>query len=132
MPYSRGSSTEGWNPCLLCLLHWRTSFSPLVPFGKPLKSLGMYILNFLIKGLKQMDIDSVQFSHSVVSDSVILLTAAHQASLSIIGSWSLLKLMSIESVMSYNHFILCHPLLLLPSIFHSIRVFSSESVLHIR
>ena len=79
-----------------------------------------------------MDIDSVQFSHSVVSDSVILLTAAHQASLSIIGSWSLLKLMSMESVMSYNHFILCLPLLLLPSIFHSIRVFSSESVLHIR
>ena len=57
-------------------------------------------------------------------------TAAHQASLSITNSWSLLKLISIESVMPSNHFILCHPLLL--SIFPSIRVFSSESVLHIR
>ena len=47
-------------------------------------------------------------------------------------SWSLLKLMSIESVMPFNHFILCCPLLLLPSIFPSIRVFSSESALHIR
>ena len=55
-----------------------------------------------------------------------------QASLSIINSWSLLKLMSIESVMPSNHLILCHPLLLLPSIFLSIRVFSNESVLHIR
>ena len=58
-------------------------------------------------------------------------TAAHQASLSITNSWSLFKLMSIESVMSSNHLILCHPLLL-PSIFPSIRVFSNESVLHIR
>ena len=55
-----------------------------------------------------------------------------QASLSITNSWSLLKLMSIESVMPSNHLILCHPLLLLPSIFPSIRVFSNESVLHIR
>ena len=59
-------------------------------------------------------------------------TAAHQASLSITNSWSLLKLMSIELVMSSNHLILCHPLLLPPSIFPSIRVFSNESVLHIR
>ena len=59
-------------------------------------------------------------------------TAAHQASLSITNSWSLLKLMSIELVMPSNHFILCHPLLLLPSNFSSIRVFSNESVLHIR
>ena len=58
--------------------------------------------------------------------------AARQASLSITNSWSLLKLMSIESVMQSNHLISCHPLLLLPSIFPSIRVFSSESVLHIR
>ena len=55
-----------------------------------------------------------------------------QASLSITNSQSLLKLMSIKSVTPPNHFILCHPLLLLPSIFPSIRVFSSESVLHIR
>ena len=59
-------------------------------------------------------------------------TAACQASLSITHSWSLLKLMSIESVMPSNYLILCHPLLLLPSVFPSIRVFSNESVLHIR
>ena len=59
-------------------------------------------------------------------------TAAHQTSLSITNSQSLLKLMSIESMMPSNHLILCHPLLLPPSIFASIRVFSSESVLHIR
>ena len=59
-------------------------------------------------------------------------TAAHQASLSITNCQSLLKLMSIELVMSSNHLILCHPLLLLPSIFPSIRVFSNESVLCIR
>ena len=59
-------------------------------------------------------------------------TAACQASLSITNSQSLPKLMSIESVMPLNHQILCHPLLLLPSIFPSIRVFSNESALHIR
>ena len=59
-------------------------------------------------------------------------TAACQASLSIANSWSLLKLMSMESVMPSNHLILCRPLLLLPSIFPSIRVFTNESVLHIR
>ena len=58
-------------------------------------------------------------------------TAAHQASLSITNTWSLFKLMSIESVMPSNHLTLCHPLLP-PSIFPSISVFSSESVLHIR
>ena len=52
--------------------------------------------------------------------------------MSITNSWSLLKLMSIKSVMPSNHLILCHPLLLLPSIFPSIRVFSNESALHIR
>ena len=61
-----------------------------------------------------------------------LWTAAHQASLSFTISWSLLKLMSIESVTPSNHLILCRPLLLLPSIFPSIRVFSNESVLCIR
>ena len=59
-------------------------------------------------------------------------TAACQASLSITNSWSLLKLTSIESVMSSNHLILCLPLLLLSSVFPSIRVFSGESVLCIR
>ena len=58
--------------------------------------------------------------------------AARQVSLSITNSWNLLKLMSIESVMPSNHLILCYPLLLLPSIFPSIRVFSNEAALHIR
>ena len=75
----------------------------------------------------------VQFSCSVhVRLFVIPWTAAHQASLSITNSWSLLKLMSIVSVMPSNHLILCHPLLLPPAIFPSIRVFPNESVLHIR
>ena len=78
----------------------------------------------------------VQFS-SVQSLSCVWLfvtpwTAAWQASLSITNSWSLLKLMSIELVMPSNHLILCSPLLLPPSIFPSIRVFSNESALRIR
>ena len=59
-------------------------------------------------------------------------TEAHKASLPITNSWSLLKLSSIESMMPSNHLILCHPLLLPPSIFPNIRVFSKDSVLHIR
>ena len=77
----------------------------------------------------QYDCFTVQFSRSVVSNSVTLWTAAHQASLSITNSQSLLKLMSIKSVIPSNHLILCRPLLLLPSIFPSMRVFSNESVL---
>ena len=72
------------------------------------------------------------FSRSVVSDSVTPWTAACQASPYFTISWSLHKFMSNESVMPSNHLILCHPLLLLPSIFPSIRVFSNESVLLIR
>ena len=59
-------------------------------------------------------------------------TAAHQASLSLAFSWSLLKFLSIESVMPSNHLVLCCPLLLLPSIFSSIKVFCNESAVHIR
>ena len=66
-----------------------------------------------------------------MSNSVTLWTEACQASLSITKSWSLLKLMSIGSAMPFTHLILCCPLLLLPLIFPSIRVFSSGSVLHI-
>ena len=73
-----------------------------------------------------------QFSCSVASDSLWTQGLQHQASLSITNSWRFLKLMSIKSVMPSNYIILCHPLLLLPSIFPSIRVFSNESVLHIR
>ena len=75
---------------------------------------------------------SVQFSHSVMSDSATPRTAAHQASLSVTNSQSLFKLLSIESVMPSNHLILCHPLLLLPPILPSIRVFSNESTLRMR
>ena len=75
---------------------------------------------------------SVQFSRSVVSDSATPWTTACQASLSITNSWSLPKLMSIELVMPSNRLILCRPLLLLPSTFPSIRVFSNESALHIK
>ena len=80
----------------------------------------------------QINVAVSQFSHSVVSNSETPRTAACQASLSITNSWSLRKLMSIESMMLSNHLILCHSLLLLPSIFPSIRVFSNESVLCIR
>ena len=76
---------------------------------------------------------SLQFSSgqslSCVWLSATPRTATHQACLSVTNSRDLLKLMSIESVMPYNHLILCHPILLLPSIFLSIRVFSIESVL---
>ena len=75
---------------------------------------------------------SVQFSHSIVSDSETPWTAARQASLSIANSQSLIKLMSIESMMPSNHLVLCRPLLLPPSIFPNIRVFSNEAVLRIR
>ena len=71
-------------------------------------------------------LSSVQFSCSVVSDSETPQTAACQAFLSIANSRSLLKLMSIESVMLSNHLIFCRPLLLPPSVFPSIRVFSNE------
>ena len=76
--------------------------------------------------------ETVQFSRSVMSDSVIPWITARQASLFITNSRSLLKLMPIESVMPSSHLILCHPLFLLPPIPPSIRVFSNESTLHIR
>jgi len=80
--------------------------------------------------------DSTKIISSVHSLSCVRLfvtpwTTAHQASLSLTNSWSLPKLMSIELVISSNHLILCHPLLM-PSIFPNIRVFSNESALHIR
>ena len=77
-------------------------------------------------------IERDEFSHSVMSHSVTTCATACQTSLFFTISWSLLKLMSIELVMPSNHLILCRALLLSPSIFPSIRVFSNESVLHIR
>ena len=88
------------------------------------------------KQIKKLPSSLFFLFHSVQSLSHVRLfatpwTAGCQASLSITNPQSLLKLMSIESVMPSNHLILCHPLLP-PSIFHSIRVFSNESVLHIK
>ena len=93
--------------------------------GVPLPSL-IHVSSFLK--------DSIRFS-SVTQSCLTLwdsMDCSTQASLSITNSWSLLKLMFIESVMPSNHLILCRPLLLPPSIFPSIRVFSHESILHIR
>ena len=93
---------------------------------------------FMIKTLHKMGIEGTYLNiSSVQSLSHVQLfatpwTTACQASLSFINSWSLPKLISIELVMPSNHHILCHPLLLLPSIFPSIRVFSDESALLIR
>ena len=78
------------------------------------------------------DMLTVQFSYCCVQLFVTPWTPERQASLSITNSQSLLKLMPIESVMPSNHLILCHPLLLPPSVFPSITVSSNESVLHIR
>ena len=102
--------TQGSNLRLLRLLHWQACSLPLY-----------HLFQF----------NSVQ-SVSRVRLFATPRTAARQASLSITNSRSLPKLMSIESVMPSNHLNLCHPLLLLPSIFPSIRVFSNESALHIR
>ena len=85
----------------------------------------------VVSDLRNSPISSVQLL-SRVRRFATPWTTAHQASLSITNSRSLLKLMSIASVMPSNQIILCRPLLLLPSIFPSLRVFSNESVLHIR
>ena len=97
----------------------------------------MWTVIHALTDLENTDLLCESSSVSVQSLSYVRLlvtpwTAARQASLSITISQSLLKLMSIESLIPSNHLILCHPLLLLPSIFPSIRVFSSESVLRIR
>ena len=98
-------------------------------------SVGLLHYRWILYHLSHQEAQtSIQF-RSVQSLSHVRLfawTAACQASLSITNSWRLLKLMSIESVMPPNHLILCRPFLLPPSIFPSIRVFSDESVLHIR
>ena len=90
-----------------------------------------FVWSLALPSSKTSQFSSVQ-SLSRVQLFEIPWTAAPQASLSITNSWRLLKLMSIESVMPSNHLILCHFLLLLPSIFPSIRVFSNVSVLRIR
>ena len=105
--------TQGWNPSLWHLLDWQADSLPL----------------------SHPDVLYIGQLSSVVHCVRLFATpwtAACQASLSITNSWSLLKLMSIKSVMPSNHFILCHCLFLLPSIFPSLRVFSNESALCIR
>ena len=92
---------------------------------------GIDVFNTKLCLVIHLFISSVQ-SLSSVWLFVIPGTAAPQASLSITNSWSLPKLTSFELLIPSNHLILCHPLLLLPSIFSSIRVFSNESALHIR
>ena len=92
---------------------------------------GNYLQAFILYQILQVIFSSVQ-SFSRVQIFATPWTVACQVSLSITNSQSLLKLMSLELVMPSNHLILCRPLLLLPSIFPSIRVFSSESVLRIR
>ena len=95
----------------------------------------MWSVLLLLLSSEAVFISLIQFSHCPTLSCPTLRTprlVACQASLSITNSWSLLKLMSIESVMPSSHLILCHPLLLLPSILPSIRVFSNESALHIR
>ena len=94
--------------------------------------LKFYMRSIWVENMVSFNVQSLLFSHSVVSNSVTPWTATHQASLSITNFQSLLKFMSIELVMPSNHLILCRPLLHLPSIFSSIRVFSSESVFRIR
>ena len=114
------------------ILTERKKSSSIVPFIWMRKKFTPFSVGLSEQGTRL--ISSVQFSRSVVSDSLWPhgLYVACQASLSITNSGSLPKLMSIESVLPSNQLILCHPLLLLPSIFPIIRVFSNESALRIR
>ena len=110
-----------WNLDISVLLGWLWRQSKR-------QEVGGWVWTFLIDVGHQYDISSAQFSHVWLFETPW--TAAHQASLSITNSRSPPKPMSIESVMPSNHLILCHPLLLLPPIPPSIRVFSNESALH--
>ena len=137
-------------PQLFCLYQWRHD---ALDFLKPMTWTSLFFGNFVEEWISlapilgaldylwfrkarhpiiNVNVKSVQFSHSVVPDSVTPWTTARQASLSITNCQSLPKPMSIELVMPSNHLILCCPLLLPPSIFPSINVFSNESALHIR
>ena len=112
------------------LLLWITIINCILLFFRDLKNVNLNVC--LFSGIVNQSVQSL----SCVWLFVTSWTAAHQASLFISNSWSLLRLMSIEWVMTSNHLILCCPPLLLPSIFSSVRVFSNEfqwvSVLRIR
>ena len=158
-PFSRGSSQprdQGWNPglphCWWILYMLSNKGNPRIlewvayplsrgyswPRNRTRVSCipGRFFTNWAIREDRVPIITtlfwslSVHFKHSVMSDSATAWSAARQVSLSITNSWSLLKLMSIESVMPSNHLIFCLPLLL-PSIFPSIRVFFSSSLTQI-
>jgi len=113
-----------WNSLAFSMIQWMLAIWPLVPlpFLNPACTSGRSQFTYC------WSLSSVQ-SLSHVRLFAAPWTAAHQASLSITNYWSSLKLMSIESVMPSNHLILCRSLLLLPSIFPSIRVFANELVL---
>ena len=124
-------NAESWFPCNLCstgLFVWKHNISshlffppfPFLPLGVQIIHTRLLSRFVVVQPLSHVPLFATPW------------TAAHKASLSFTISQSLLKLMSIESVMPSNHFILCHPLLLLPLIFPSIRVFSSESALRTR
>ena len=102
---------------------WGRKQSPCPPLPLGLPPEGFKLYRYVVVSV---------WSVSHVRCFATLWTTAHQTSASFTISWSLLKLMSVESVMPFNHLILCHPLLLLPSIFPSIRVFSSELALCIK
>ena len=116
---------------MLCKLNFKKKALLLFLFSRHFTDLLHSELLFCSYCFTAYDIRKVQ-SLSHVQLFATPWTAAHQASLSITNSWSPPKLMSIESVMPSNNLIVCHPLLLLPSIFPSIRVFSNESALRIR
>ena len=119
-PSKRALSMPDLCPCTVTFTSASQSFSPFFPhLGRCLE------WEDLDTSLPLGCFSSVQLL-SRVRLSVIPSTAAHQASLFITNSWSSLKLMSIKLVMPFNHLIICHPLLLLPSIFPRIRVFSNE------
>ena len=144
--------TQGSN---LCLLHWQADSLPLSHLGSPQNKykainrscvtvssfrmsdmiLHMTLYFIIIYRKCSLLLSTKKNWASKQSFSCVLLfaipwTAARQAAIT--NSWSLLKLMSIKSVMPSNHLILCHPLLLLPSIFPRIRIFSSDSVICIK
>ena len=121
-----------WLCKAICFFNWS-----IVNLQWCAQNINFWTENFISKVKRQAGRKRRQILSSVQSLSRVWLfatpwTAACRASLSITNSRSLLKLMSIESVMPLSHLILCCPLLLLPSIFPSIRVFSNESVLHLR
>ena len=122
-PFLKSRTTKSWNFTL------KSQSNPAVSTQTEILCISNIFVKFFINTLTKC---SAQFCRSLMSDSATPWTAALQASLSITSSRSLLKLMSIELVMLSNHLIFDRPLLLLPSIFPSTRVFSNESVLCIR